>query len=67
MKIRLNGEPEDFNGDALSVRGILAAKNWSFPLIVVRVNGVLAARGDWDLVLVRDGDDVDALHLVSGG
>jgi sulfur carrier protein len=67
MNIRLNGEPTDFNGDAMSVRDMLAAKNWSFPLIVVRVNGVLAARGDWDRVLVRDGDDVDALHLVSGG
>ncbi len=51
----------------MSVRELLAAKNWSFPLIVVRVNGVLAARGEWDSAMVRDGDDVDALHLVSGG
>ncbi len=67
MKIRLNGEHASFCGDALSVRDILAAKNWSFPLIVVRVNGILAARDEWANVMVRDGDDVDALHLVSGG
>ncbi len=67
MNIRLNGERTDFAGESMSVRELLAAKNWSFPLIVVRVNGVLAARGDWDSAMVRDGDDVDALHLVSGG
>ncbi len=67
MNIRLNGEQTHFEGESMSVRALLAAKSWSFPLIVVRVNGALVARGDWDSFAVRDGDEVDALHLVSGG
>jgi len=46
---------------------MLRAKGWSFPLIIVRVNGVLVERAQWDSSLVHDGDTVDALHLVSGG
>ncbi|TFG83438.1 MAG: sulfur carrier protein ThiS [Spirochaetales bacterium] len=67
MKILLNGETADLPGDSLSVRAVLAAKGWSFPLIVVRVNGELAARDDWNDTIVSDGDVMEAIHLVSGG
>jgi len=67
MKIVLNGEATSFDGDSLTVRGILAAKGWSFPLIVVKINGKLVPRGEWDAAVAVDGDEVEAIHLVSGG
>ena len=67
MKILLNNDHFTLEGDSHSVREILAAKGWSFPLIVVKVNGSLVPRPSWDSSLVHDGDEMDAMHLVSGG
>ena len=67
MTITLNGSTEHLEPDCLSVRGLLAAKSWSFPLIIVKVNGALVARDEWDAAQVADGDVVEAAHLMSGG
>jgi thiamine biosynthesis protein ThiS len=67
MTITLNGLSERLDAEATTVRGLLKAKGWSFPLIVVKVNGVLVARDAWDGAPVADGDAVEATHLMSGG
>jgi len=67
MTITLNGAGARFDMDAGTVRGVLQAKAWSFPLIVVTVNGRLVPRADWDTAAVVDGDVMDATHLMSGG
>ena len=48
MKILLNGIPEEFTGDGLTVRQILDRKGWSFPLIIARVDGKLVERRAWE-------------------
>jgi sulfur carrier protein len=67
MTILLNNNHLTLDGDGHSVREILKAKGWSFPLIVVKLNGILVPRPSWDTTVVRDGDEMDAMHLVSGG
>ncbi|MBU0935432.1 MAG: sulfur carrier protein ThiS [Spirochaetes bacterium] len=69
MTILLNNNQEDFAApeQGLSVSELLAAKGWTFPLIIVRVNGTLVKREDWSSCRVVEGDEVEALHLVSGG
>ncbi len=67
MTITLNGAAARFGAETSTVRGVLQAKAWSFPLIVVTVNGRLVARADWDTASVMDGDVMDATHLMSGG
>ena len=67
MTITLNGGTESFEADSMTVRDVLRAKGWSFPLIIVRKNGELIERTAWDSVRVYSGDDVDAAHLMSGG
>ncbi|MFH2114353.1 MAG: sulfur carrier protein ThiS [Spirochaetota bacterium] len=67
MTILLNNDHFTLEGDSRSVREVLAAKAWSFPLIVVKVNGSLVPRPSWESAVVRDGDEMDAMHLVSGG
>lgn len=67
MTITLNGAPERLEPRTATVRGLLEAKAWSFPLIIVKVNGALVARDAWDSAPVADGDVVEATHLMSGG
>lgn len=70
MKCILNNEPAEFPGiagDSMTVQRLLAAKNWTFPLIIVRIDGQLVERNDWDRVRIPEGSRVEAIHLVSGG
>jgi len=67
VKIVLNHCPEEFPEDSLTIRQVLNRKSWSFPLIIVRVNGVLVERKDWDSTSIRDGSELDLHHLLSGG
>lgn len=67
MTCTVNGVLERFPGDGLSVRELLKAKGWSFPLIIVTLNGRLVAREGWDSTMVAEGDSMDAAHLMSGG
>ncbi|HSV55478.1 MAG TPA: MoaD/ThiS family protein [Magnetospirillaceae bacterium] len=67
MKIILNDGQEEFPGDSVTVRQILDRKNWSFPLIIARVNGRPVDRKAWDSEPIRDGAEVELHHLLSGG
>ena len=67
MNIELNGNPETFTEASLTVREVLKKKGWSFPLIIVRINGTLVDRNAWDATRIDNGDLVEMLHLVSGG
>jgi thiamine biosynthesis protein ThiS len=67
MKIIVNRIAEEHPEESLTIRQILDRKGWSFPLIIVRVDGRLVERADYGTTQVRDGADVDLYHLVSGG
>lgn len=67
MRIVVNTTETDLPGDGLTVRALLDRLGFTFPMIVVKVNGALVKRDRYDAVVVRDGDRVDAVHLVSGG
>lgn len=67
MKLIVNQEEVQFPGESMTVRELLAAKRWSFPLIIVKINGRLVERSSYDAQKVVDGDEVEIYHLVSGG
>lgn len=67
MKITINNTPKEFEQESLTVRELLAALKFSFPMIIVKVNGHLVRKDAYDTELVRDGDRVDAIHLIGGG
>ncbi|MEA5109108.1 hypothetical protein SDC9_27682 [bioreactor metagenome] len=67
MKIILNNKSETFDNDHLSITELLALKNFTFKMLVVKINGELVRRHEFDKSVVRDGDEVMVLHLVSGG
>lgn len=67
MDIILNNRNESFEADQLTLNELLAVKNFTFKMLVVKVNGELVRRRDFDSAVVKDGDDVMVLHLITGG
>jgi thiamine biosynthesis protein ThiS len=67
VKITLNFDTETFDEQSLTVSDILARKHWSFPLVIVKINGLVVDRSAYAERVVEDGDEVEAYHLVSGG
>lgn len=67
MTITLNNRKTDYPGKTLTVRGLLTAMNFTFPMIVVKINGELVKKQEYETTEIREGDRVDAIHLISGG
>jgi thiamine biosynthesis protein ThiS len=67
MKITVNNNEVSMAGETLSVRELLNQMNFTFPLIVVKVNGHLVKKDEYERIFVGDGDNVEAIHLISGG
>jgi thiamine biosynthesis protein ThiS len=64
--IRVNGEAMEHEA-GLTVAGLLKRRGFTFPLLVVRIDGRLVERGAYAATEVDDGADVQVLHLISGG
>jgi thiamine biosynthesis protein ThiS len=67
MNIVLNNRIEFFEQDQLTIRELLTIKKYSFKLLVIKVNSELVRLRDYDSTIVKDGDDVMVLHLITGG
>lgn len=67
MKIVLNNREEDFETDQMTMTELLAVKKFTFKMLVVKINGELIKRHEFDHKIVKDGDDVMVLHLITGG
>jgi sulfur carrier protein len=67
MKIILNNNPESFQPEQCTVRELLQLKNFTFKMLIIKVNGQLVKKDEYDVFTVKDGDDVNVLHLISGG
>lgn len=64
--IQVNGEPLEWS-EGMTVRDILVAKNYTFPLLIVTVGDDLIDRKDYATTPVSQGADVKVVHLMSGG
>ena len=67
MKITVNKREYDFAETELNVNDLLARMNFTFPMIVVKLNGVLVKKEDYDKTQIGDADVVEAIQLISGG
>jgi len=67
MKILLNNNPEEFNSTQLTVNELLRNKNFTFKMLVIKINGILVKKADYETAMISDGDEVHVLHLISGG
>ena len=67
MKINLNNSETELNYTEISIKELLAEKKFTFKMLIIKVNGVLVKKEDYENTIVKDGDKVDVIHLISGG
>jgi thiamine biosynthesis protein ThiS len=67
MNITLNNRPESFEETTMTFEELIKKKNFTFKLLVTKLNGKMVKKDKRGEVSIKDGDDVTVLHLVSGG
>jgi sulfur carrier protein len=67
MKITLNNRPEEIDARELTIQDLIERKNFTFKLLVTKINGRLVRKEERNAVMIKDGDKVDVIHLISGG
>ncbi len=67
MKIILNNREETLDASVLTIQDLLHIKNFTFKMLVIKVNDKLVKKIDYGEKQIFDGDKVQVLHLVSGG
>lgn len=67
MNIILNNNPDQLPGETMTIREIMRIKNFTFPNLVVKINGQLIRKPQYEAAAVHEGDVVEIIHLISGG
>jgi len=67
MIIDLNNRTEEFPKEPMTVSEILSFKNFTFPQIIVKLNGKLIKKPTYTMTTVKSGDILNIIHLISGG
>ena len=67
MKINLNNNPESFESNSITVNQLLKLKNFTFKMLIIKINGTLIPKENYETTGIHEGDDVSILHLISGG
>ena len=67
MRIILNNKEQVFDADQITIAELLKLKNFTFKMLVIKVNDRLVKKSEQDTTFIKDGDDVMVLHLISGG
>jgi len=63
----LNNRQEEFSKELISVNELLFLKKFSFKMRIIKINGALISKEEYDSTFIHDGDDVQMLYLMSGG
>jgi len=67
MEILLNNRKEIIDQDEIKLDELIKLKNFTFKLLVTKVNGVLIKKDVRSDAIIRQGDEVHILHMISGG
>ena len=67
MKITLNNRDEEFDKEFITVSEFLILKNFSYKMRIIKINGELIPKNKYDSTLIKNGDNVQMLYLMSGG
>ncbi len=69
MKIILNHREEflETSNASLTINELLKLKKFSFTRLVVKINGKLVKRENFDLASFSENDNVEIIHMISGG
>lgn len=64
--INVNQETIDWE-ENLTIDRVLKIMNYTFKMIVVKVNGELVKKEDYDTKIIPEGAEVQIIHLIAGG
>lgn len=68
MKIKLNNRDEIIEKkDKISFEELINYKNYSFHMLVTKLNDKLVKKENRKTTFIKDGDNVIVMHLISGG
>jgi len=67
VKIILNNREEEFSKDSITVTEMLLLKKFSFRMRIIKINGSLITKENYDTTVISNGDNVQMLYLMSGG
>jgi len=65
--ICVNGQYDVPWRPGMTVQDVLDVLNFTFRMIVVKLDGQIVLRPDWPATEVSDGAEMQAIHLISGG
>ena len=66
-KVRVNEKFEVEWKPGMTVRDLIKELNFTFPMLVVTVNGKVVMKDQWDTYQVQENDNVRILHMIAGG
>jgi thiamine biosynthesis protein ThiS len=67
MKILLNNREEEFDRKSLTVSEMLDLKKFTFRMRIIKINGMLITKDEYNSAVIHEGDSVQMLYLMSGG
>ena len=67
MKITLNNREEIIDSENLSLDELLKLKNFTFRMLVTKVNGKLIKKDERKTAIIKNGDNIAVIHMISGG
>ncbi|MFN2395198.1 MAG: MoaD/ThiS family protein [Bacteroidales bacterium] len=68
MKIQLNNRSEIIeNHQRITVNQLLGLKNFTYKMLLVRINDSTIKREEYDKTFIKEGDKVAVIHLMTGG
>ena len=62
----VNGSEHPFS-EGLTIKALMEEKGFTFHRIIVKLNGKVVEDTDFAATLLRDGDNVQAIHVFAGG
>jgi len=67
MKILLNNREDIIDGENITVTDLLQIKKMTFRMRIIKINGNLIEKNMYDKTVIKDGDNVQVIYLMSGG
>lgn len=68
MRIFINGEPEHYQADGLSIFDLLTMKKVESPdMVAVQLNGAFVDKQNYGATLIAEDDSLEFLYFMGGG
>jgi sulfur carrier protein len=64
--IQMNGRDHDWY-EGMTIQSLITDLNYTYPILLIRVNGTFIEKENYGNTRVQKGDDVKIIHPIAGG